>query len=80
MKNKLITALCCLLCFAGSIHADDLEVYTSSGTNAKVLFVLDASGSMLLTDEGLPASTFERTDNSAGTRMATLNAALPPVA
>ena len=72
MKNKIV-ALCSLLMIVATAYADDLEVYTSSGSDAKVLFVLDASGSMLLTDAG------ERTGEFKNTRMQTLNNALRAV-
>ena len=72
MKIKQIL-VCCFVMLAMPANAADIEAYTNQGTNAKVLFVLDASGSMLRTESGDVTSNFDET------RMKTLNNALEAV-
>ena len=53
-----------LLLIPCGLLADDVDIYRSAGTDARVMFVLDASGSMLDRADGSKAQVFSQTKMS----------------
>lgn len=75
IKFFLAGLLFVFITMPAQIFASDLEAYQGGGTDAKVLFVLDASGSMLLKDHKDGGQVIDYSE----TRMATLYNALDEV-